>query len=93
MEPLDGDGGAHFDEVLRTARGPARYRRIDSTCGESGAYSPQVLRRIRKCSIDTALRDIQDLLERGLFIRNPGGGRSTSYRLPRADELAEPDAK
>jgi Fic family protein len=34
-----------------------------------------------KCSNDTALRDIQELKGRGLFIRNPGGGRSTSYRL------------
>lgn len=35
-----------------------------------------------KCSNDTALRDIQELKERGIFIQNPGGGRSTSYRLP-----------
>ena len=34
-----------------------------------------------KCSNDTALRDIQDLKERGVFIQNAGGGRSTSYRL------------
>ena len=38
--------------------------------------------RLAKCSNDTALRDIQTLKERGIFIRNPGGGRSTSYRLP-----------
>jgi Fic family protein len=39
-----------------------------------------------KCSNDTALRDIQELKGRGIFIQNPGGGRSTSYRLPdRAD--------
>ena len=38
--------------------------------------------RLAKCSTDTALRDIQDLRARGIFIRNPGGGRSTSYRLP-----------
>ena len=34
-----------------------------------------------KCSGDTALRDIQILKARGIFIQNPGGGRSTSYRL------------
>lgn len=28
-----------------------------------------------KCSKDTALRDIQDLKERGVFIQNPSGGR------------------
>ena len=38
--------------------------------------------KLAKCSTDTALRDIQDLKSRGIFIQNPGGGRSTSYRLP-----------
>ena len=38
--------------------------------------------KLAKCSNDTALRDIQDLKKRGIFIQNPGGGRSTSYRLP-----------
>ena len=40
--------------------------------------------KLAKCSTDTALRDIQDLRSRGVFIQNPGGGRSTSYRLPDA---------
>ena len=35
-----------------------------------------------KCSKDTALRDIQGLKAREIFLQNPGGGRSTSYRLP-----------
>lgn len=38
--------------------------------------------KLAKCSNDTALRDIQDLKERGIFLQNSGGGRSTSYRLP-----------
>jgi len=37
--------------------------------------------KLAKCSHDTALRDIQDLMARGILIRNPGGGRSTSYSL------------
>ncbi|MEO0348045.1 MAG: Fic family protein [Pseudomonadota bacterium] len=37
--------------------------------------------KLAKCSNDTALRDIQDLKGRGIFMLNPGGGRSTSYRL------------
>jgi Fic family protein len=36
---------------------------------------------IEKCSPDTALRDITDLLERGILIKDEGGGRSTSYSL------------
>lgn len=37
--------------------------------------------KLAKCSNDTALRDIQELKARGIFIQNLGGGRSTSYRL------------
>ena len=37
--------------------------------------------RLAKCSQDTALRDIKELLERRVLIKNEGGGRSTSYRL------------
>jgi len=36
---------------------------------------------IAKCSNDTALRDIEGLVERGFLARNPSGGRRTSYRL------------
>lgn len=38
--------------------------------------------KLAKCSNDTALRDMQELKARSIFIQNPGGGRSTSYRLP-----------
>lgn len=37
--------------------------------------------KLANCSNDTALRDIQELKARGIFIQNPSGGRSTSYRL------------
>jgi Fic family protein len=37
--------------------------------------------KLTKCSNDTALRDIQELKKRGIFIQNSSGGRSTSYRL------------
>jgi len=36
---------------------------------------------IAKCSPDTALRDITDLLERGALVKSNAGGRSTSYEL------------
>ena len=36
---------------------------------------------ITKSSSDTALRDILDLVDRGMLARNPGAGRSTSYSL------------
>ena len=34
-----------------------------------------------KCSSDTALRDITDLLARGVLRKSDAGGRSTSYEL------------
>lgn len=37
--------------------------------------------KLANCSNDTALRDIQELKARGIFVQNEGGGRSTSYRL------------
>jgi Fic family protein len=40
-----------------------------------------------KCSSDTALRDIQDLVAQGVFIQNAHGGRSTSYRLIKLEEI------
>ena len=43
--------------------------------------------KLAKCSNDTALRDIQNLKTRNIFIQNPSGGRSTSYRLPNSKEI------
>lgn len=37
--------------------------------------------KIGKCSQDTALRDIQDLIEKGILIKSLQGGRSTNYEL------------
>lgn len=37
--------------------------------------------KIEKCSTDTALRDITNLVERGVLKKEAGGGRSTSYVL------------
>jgi Fic family protein len=43
---------------------------------------------LAKCSADTALRDIRELLGWGVLVQNPGAGRSTSYRLATIDELS-----
>lgn len=55
--------------------------------GWEGHLNTSKFSRLAKCSSDTALRDIRELLERGILIQNPGGGRSTSYRLTDATEL------
>jgi Fic family protein len=36
---------------------------------------------LAKCSHDTALRDISRLVDAGVLVKNPGGGRGTSYSL------------
>jgi len=46
-----------------------------------GSLTTSKYAKLAKCSTDTALRDIRELLERNIIVQNPGGGRSTSYRL------------
>lgn len=61
-----------------------RQRKIINMMLESdfkGYMNTSKYAKLVKCSNDTALRDIQNLKERGIFIQNPSGGRSTSYRL------------
>ncbi|MBF0198267.1 MAG: hypothetical protein HQL32_11175 [Planctomycetes bacterium] len=44
--------------------------------------------RISKCSKETAIRDIQELIEKRILIKNDAGGRSTSYRLATSEEYS-----
>jgi Fic family protein len=49
--------------------------------GLEGKLTTSKYARLAKCSQDTALRDILPLVGRGILVRNPEGGRSTSYAL------------
>jgi Fic family protein len=49
--------------------------------GFQGFLTTSKYAKLAKCSADTALRDIQEMLERRILVQNPGRGRSTSYRL------------
>lgn len=49
--------------------------------GFDGKLTSSKWSAIAKCSPDTALRDIQALLDLGVLKKSPGGGRSTSYEL------------
>jgi Fic family protein len=49
--------------------------------GFQGFLTTSKYAKIAKCSSDTALRDIRELLSRGILVQNESGGRSTSYRL------------
>jgi hypothetical protein len=64
------------------------------SCGESldlasvldgfeGKLSTSKYAKLAKTSQDTALRDMLFLVEKGILVRNPEGGRSTSYSLAR----------
>lgn len=49
--------------------------------GFEGKLTTAKWAKLAKCSHDTALRDIQDLMRRRILVQNPAGGRSTSYAL------------
>ena len=49
--------------------------------GFEGKCTSSKWAKINRCSQDTAIRDIHDLIERQVFIKERAGGRSTSYRL------------
>ncbi|KIZ40458.1 MULTISPECIES: Fic family protein [Rhodopseudomonas] len=49
--------------------------------GFDGKLTSSKYATIAKISPDTALRDITDLVERGVLVKDQGGGRSTSYSL------------
>lgn len=49
--------------------------------GIEGKLTSSKWAKMAKCSQDTALRDIADLVDRGILAKDPAGGRSTSYSL------------
>ena len=49
--------------------------------GFDGKLTSSKWAAISKCSADTALRDINELLVRGVLRKTAGGGRSTGYEL------------
>jgi Fic family protein len=78
--------------VLRKARFWDKYARVQINArqrnvinrlldGFTGKLTTTKWAALEKCSHDTALRDIQGLVEHGVLHNDPGGGRSTSYSL------------
>lgn len=49
--------------------------------GFEGKLTTSKYATLAKCSQDTAYRDILALFDQGVLVRNPAGGRSTSYSL------------
>ena len=54
------------------------YRLLD---GFEGKLTSSNWAAIAKCSADTALRDINELVALGVLRKAAGGGRSTAYEL------------
>ena len=69
---------AHAAEAFNTRQRDMLYRLL---YGFQGKLTSSKWAALTKASQDTALRDINDLLERGLLAKDAGGGRSTSYSL------------
>jgi Fic family protein len=49
--------------------------------GFEGKLTSSKWAKLMKCSQDTALRDIEDLVRKGVLAKDSAGGRSTSYAL------------
>jgi Fic family protein len=64
-----------------------RQRRILNRLmdGFGGKISSSKWAKIAKTSQDTAGRDIDDLMKRGILVKEAAGGRSTSYSLAKID--------
>lgn len=76
---------ARFWDAVRTVPLNDRQRSVLNRLldGMEGKLTTSKWAKLTKCSQDTALRDILNLVEHGILIRNPEGGRSTSYALGR----------
>lgn len=53
--------------------------------GLDGKLTSSKWAKLAKCSQDTASRDIDDLMRRGILTKDAAGGRSTSYSLAEID--------
>jgi Fic family protein len=77
-----------YYEILKTdAKGDECQRLVLNRLldGFEGKLTTSKYAKLAKCSQDTALRDILPLVESGLLVRNPEGGRSTSYSIRGAE--------
>ncbi|MBU0606964.1 MAG: Fic family protein [Armatimonadetes bacterium] len=84
---------ARFWEVVGAAPLNLRQRKVLNRMldGFEGKLTTSKWAKLAKCSNDTALRDIQPLVDLGLLVRGPAGGRSTSYELVMLPDTQEDD--
>ena len=79
-------GKARFWEAIKEQPLNDRQRAMLNRLldGFEGKLTSSKWATLTKSSQDTALRDITDLIDRGILVRDPAGGRSTSYSLAAA---------
>jgi Fic family protein len=68
----------HKDTVLNSRQRLILNKLLD---GFEGKLKTSKWAKISKCSADTALRDIKDLIEKGILKQDESGGRNTNYEL------------
>lgn len=78
---------ARLWEMLKLQELNERQRKVINRLldGFEGRMSSSKWAKLTKSSPDTALRDINDLMNKGILVRASGGGRSTSYVLAPLD--------
>lgn len=69
---------AHADETFNERQRKILNRLLD---GFEGKLTSSKWAKLAKCSQDTALRDINDLVSRKILVKDQAGGRSTGYSL------------
>jgi len=74
---------ARFWESMQGQRLNARQHKVLGRLldGLDGKLDNRKWARLTKTSADTALRDITDLVQRGILVKDTAGGRSTRYSL------------
>ena len=74
---------ARFWEAHAGASFNDRQRKVVNRLldGFEGKLTSSKWAKLAKCSQDTASRDINDLVHRGILAKDAAGGRSTSYSL------------
>jgi len=74
---------ARFWEFMQGQSLNARQHKVLNRLldGFDGKLTNAKWARFSKTSADTALRDMTDLVQRGILVKDPGGGRGTSYSL------------
>jgi len=70
---------AHTGQSFNERQRAILNRLLDG--GFEGKLTSSKWAKLGKCSQDTALRDIMDLVERGILAKDSAGGRSTEYLL------------